>query len=96
MFRFLKPHGKNAAVLFPREGQVGDGLDGCTKALGQLYESMTGSGLKDGEVFHQRNDADNNDDDLNDLARPAVDRQTLNQIEDEDDHKKGDQDTDQQ
>ena len=64
--------------------------------LEQLFGVDDCASLENGEVFQQRDDANNDDDNLNDLTRPAVDRQALNQIEDQDDHQKGDQNTDQQ
>ncbi|MER9732678.1 hypothetical protein NKJ18_29020 [Mesorhizobium sp. M0217] len=44
--------------------------------------------LKYGQVFQQRNDADNDDNDLRDLPRAAIERQTLDEIEHQDDHQK--------
>lgn len=47
------------------------------------------------QIFQQRNDADDDDDDLRDLFRAAVDRQAGDEIENQDDHQEGDQDADQ-
>jgi hypothetical protein len=52
-------------------------------------------GLENREIFKQRNDANDDDDDLGDLSHPGVERQTLNQIEHENDHKECNQDADQ-
>lgn len=47
--------------------------------------------LENREVFEQRDDADHDDDDLQDLLDAALDRQALNQPEDEHDDEEGNQ-----
>jgi hypothetical protein len=52
-------------------------------------------GLENRKVFEQRNDADDDHDDLSDLPHAGIERQALNQIENEDDDEECDQDADQ-
>jgi hypothetical protein len=51
--------------------------------------------LENREISEQRNYADDDDDDLNDLPHPGVERQALHQIKNENDDEECDQDTDQ-
>lgn len=50
--------------------------------------------LPDGEVRQERYDADNDNDDLNDLAHSAVYAQTLDQVQYENNNKKRDPNSD--
>jgi hypothetical protein len=52
-------------------------------------------GLENRQVFEQRNDADDDDDDLGNLPHAGIERQALNQIENQDDDEECDQDADQ-
>jgi hypothetical protein len=50
---------------------------------------------EDREIFQQRNDADDDHDDLDDLLRPPIDRQTRNEIENKNDDQESYQYSDQ-
>jgi hypothetical protein len=64
---------------------------------GRIEKMKVGAvcGLEDRKMSEQRNDADDDHDDLGDLPHPRIERQALNQIENEDDDKECDQDADQ-
>jgi hypothetical protein len=51
-------------------------------------------GLKDGQIFQQRDNADDDDDDLHDLLDAGFDRQSRHQIKHQEDNQKRDQNAD--
>src|SRR5690606_7874382 len=65
-----------------------------TKMLPRKGGDKADGRLEHREIAQQREDADDDDDELDDLAHAAVDRQALHQIEDQDDDEEGDQDAD--
>ncbi|CDX27915.1 hypothetical protein MPL3356_70349 [Mesorhizobium plurifarium] len=70
-----------------------DAIDGVLMAhrLFEVPVAEYGSRLEHRKTFEQRNDSNDDDDDLRDLARAGVERQTLHEIEHQDHHQEGDQ-----
>jgi hypothetical protein len=73
---------------------VGDHAVGGDDDIALDAAQSGGGGLEDGEIAQQRKNADNDDDNAHDLFGAAVDRQHIDKIKDQNDDKKGDQDTD--
>ena len=64
------------------------------RIMGKDHAHRRGGQLPDVQISQQGNNADDDDDDLHDLPHAAIKRQALNQVQNQDDDKEGNQNPD--